>query len=390
MDLYGYELLYRKSQNNYYEGEDHNTATAELVHNSFLVMNFDKLTGGTRGFINFTQELLENEIPVILPKDKIVIEILENVKVTDNIINKCKKLKSEGYTLALDDFIFNRTDCDYTPLIEIADIIKIEFPFADKQEQWKLISKYRNRVLFLAEKVETWEDFQEAEEMGYDLFQGYFFSKPMMVKAKEISSLSIHLISILEELNKDEPDFLSISETIQKDLGLSFKLLKISNSDNSRQGQDIERLHEAVTRLGAQELKRWVSIMLAKESHNQENFELIKICLLRGKTMELMSCELGCESIETDFFLTGILSSVDAIINDSMESILHSLALSENAKNALLGNSGILKDCLDCILEYEKFEFASVRTMLMSMGLTLERFMDLYMDALNWLGTTDG
>lgn len=389
MDLYGYELLYRKSENNFYEGNDHNGATAELVHNSFLVMNFDTLTDGTRGFINFPRELLEDETPIILPNDKVVIEILENVTVTDRIIKKCKRLKSEGYTIALDDFIFNRKDCDYTPLIEVADIIKVEFPYADRQEQRELIRRYKNRILFLAEKVETREDFREAAEMGYELFQGHFFCKPLMVRAKEIDSKKIHLIRIQDELNKNEPDFSLIKETIQKDLGLCFKLLKIMNSSNSEGNQEISYTKHAVTHLGVEELKRWISIMLTKEYQNQENFELLKICLLRGKLMALMSRELNHEALEDDFFLTGVLSSIDVIINDCMENILHSLALSKEVKDALLGKPGMIRTCLQCILDYERFEFDLAKEKLQSIGLTLERFMDLYMDGLAWLRTTD-
>ena len=152
MSLFGYELLYRKSTNNYYEGEDPNVATADLVHNAFLVMSIHSLTDGTKGFINFTQDLLENEVPAILPKDQIVVEILENVTANEAVISACKNLKAAGYTLALDDFIFNRQDLDYTPLIELADIVKIEFPTTDKQEQRKLLSRYKDQKTFLAEK----------------------------------------------------------------------------------------------------------------------------------------------------------------------------------------------------------------------------------------------
>lgn len=390
MKLFGYELLYRRGALNYYDNEDHSGATTELLHNTFLVMGFDQLTDGTKGFINFTQDLLENETPRLLPKDRVVVEILESVKASDALIAVCKRLKADGYTIALDDFVFNRTGYDYIPLIELADIIKIEFTSTDKQEQRKLINKYKNKITFLAEKIETREQYKEASEMGYTLFQGYFYSKPMMVKAKEIASLNIHLIRILEELQKEEPDLSFIDETIQKDLGLSYKLLKIANSIYYGGKYPTLSLRQALVRLGISEMKRWITIMLVKDFENDENSELIKMCLLRGKLLSLIAQELNQKQAETDFFLTGLLSSIDIILNEDMEKVLCSLALSSEVQNALLGQESALKDCLDCVLNYERYEFEEARMGFMKLHISLERYMELYIDALSWLKTTNG
>ena len=387
MSIFGYELLHRRNSANYYVSEDNSGATAELVRNSFLVLDFDNLTDGTRGFINFTQDLLEAEIPNILPKEKVVVEILETVEATDIVIEVCKNLKKEGYILALDDLILDRTDHDYTPLIEIADIIKIEFPTADKQKQRELLKKYKNKVTFLAEKVETREEFKEAVEMGYSLFQGYFFCEPMMLKSKEIASLNIHLIEILKELQKAEPDFFKITETIEKDLGLTFKLLKMANSIYYGAKCEIASLQQAVVRLGIHEMKRWISILLIKDFENDENSELIKVSLLRGKLLSLMARELKRTLLETDFFFTGVLSSIDIIMDQDMGDILQELAISEDVKKALLGEKGSLRDCLDTVLLYERLEFDQARVKLTEMGIDLGRFTELYIEALKWLRT---
>ena len=390
MGLYGYELLYRRSSNNFYEGVDPSKATSELVHNTFLVMGFQQLIGGTKGFINFNQELLESELPGILPKDKVVIEILENVEANEAVIAACGKLKKDGFKLALDDFIFERTDLDYTPLIELADIIKIEFSSTDKKEQRKLISKYKKRIMFLAEKVETREEYKEAVDMGYELFQGYFFSKPIMIKTKEIGTLNVHLVRILEELQKKEPDFSLITDTIQKDLGLSYKLLTMANSIFYGGKYKISNLKQAVVRLGIQEMKHWISIMLLRDFENDENSELIKTCLLRGRLLSLLSEEMKLRELETDYFLVGILSSIDVILNHDMESILQSLALSEIVKDALLKKEGELAECLNGILLYERFEFDESLEEFAKKNISMLQFMDLYMDALEWLRTTNG
>lgn len=387
MSIFGYELLHRGNAQNCYENEDHSGATAELVRNSFLVLDFDNLTDGTKGFINFTQDLLEAEIPQILPKEKVVVEILETVDASDIVIEVCKRLKKEGYILALDDLIFDRTDCDYTPLIELADIVKIEFPSSDKSKQLELLKKYKSKVTFLAEKVESREEFKEAVEMGYDLFQGYFFCKPIMMKSKEIASLNVHLIEILKELQKDEPNFFKITETIEKDLGLTFKLLKMANSIYYGAKTEITSLQLAVVRLGIMEMKRWISILLIKDFENDENSELIKVSLLRGKLLSLMAREMKRTLLETDFFFTGVLSSIDIIMDQDMETILSELAISEDVKKALMGESGQLRECLDTVLCYERLEFEEAMTKLHAMGIDLGRFTELYIEALTWQRT---
>lgn len=390
MSIFGYELLHRGNPENHYGNEDHSRATAELVRNSFLVLDFDNLTDGTKGFINFTQDLLEAEIPQILPKEKVIVEILETVEASDLIIEVCKKLKKEGYILALDDLIFDRTDYDYTPLIELADIIKIEFPSADKKKQRELLKKYKNKVTFLAEKVESREEFREAAEMGYDLFQGYFFCKPMMMKSKEIASLNVHLIEILKELQKAVPNFFKISETISKDLGLTYKLLKMANSIYYGTKTEITSLHQAVVRLGIGEMKRWISILLIKDFENDENSELIKVCLLRGKLLALMAREMKRNLLETDFFFTGVLSSIDIIMDQDMQAIINDLALSDDVKKALIGEKGQLRDCLDTVLLYERLEFDEAMASLTAMEIDLGRFTELYIEALTWQRTANG
>lgn len=388
MSIYGYELLHRRSSNNYYEHEDGSKATAELVRNSFLVLDFDDLTDGTRGFINFTQDLLEAGVPNILPKEKVVVEIVETVAATDVIVEACTKLKKEGYILALDDLVFDRDGQVCTPLLELADIVKIEFSVTDKQKQQELMKKYKNRIAFLAEKIETREEYREAVEFGYDLFQGYFFCKPIMMKSKGIASLNVHLIEILKELQKEEPDFFEISKTMEKDLGLTYKLLKMVNSIYYGATNEITSLQHAIVRLGIQEMKRWISILLIKDFENDENRELIKLCLLRGKLLSLIAHELKSDLPETDFFFTGVLSSIDTIMDQEMETILKDLALSESVKKALLGETGQLKESLDTVLLYERLDFEAAMVKLAEMGIDLGRFTEMYIEALAWQRTT--
>ncbi len=182
MNVFGYELLYRESTDNYCSSLDDTQATSELINNAFINMQFDELTLGCRAFINFSGELIEKKIPLTLPREKVVIEILERVDITEKVVEACRHLKQQGYLLALDDFIFDK---DYSCLIELADIIKIEFNQVSIDLQVKIMQELSGQAKFLAEKVETREEYRLARDIGYDYFQGYFFSRPILVKGNE-------------------------------------------------------------------------------------------------------------------------------------------------------------------------------------------------------------
>lgn len=383
MKLYGYELLYRQSRSNCFDGADDSRATASLLDTSFLVIGFNELIGGTRGFINFSQEFLEKEIPLLLPKDKVVIEVLERVEATDEIVAACRKLKSMGYALALDDFMPDRAET-FRPLIELADIIKVEFLSAPATEQLRLIRQYKGRIAFLAEKVETETDYGRAVRMGYDLFQGYFFSRPVMINATDIGSLDVNLMQILRELQGEEPDFRAIAETIEKDLGLSYKLLKMANSVYYGTKHPVKSIRQALLQLGTKEMLQWIHLMLLKGIQKPENAEMLQTCVVRGKMMALMASALGRPSLESDYFIVGIFSSLDVILNDDMHNIISGLSLSPEAGDALLGVGNEIRSCLDSVLALEKADWSRLSEILAEKHISQEKYMSMYLEALRW------
>ncbi|WP_069998609.1 EAL and HDOD domain-containing protein [Cellulosilyticum sp. I15G10I2] len=386
MNVYGYELLYRRSMNNFYEGADGSQATAETINNAFFVMHFDELTSGTRAFINFSEELLEMEIPCLLPKEIIVIEILENIKITEKIINLCRKFKSQGYMLALDDFVFSE---EYIPLIEMADIIKVEFSVVNQLEQHRLINKYKDKVKFLAEKIETRAEYEIARKMGYDYFQGYFFSKPVIIKGKEIVSLNINLIRIIKQLNQNEPDYQKITEIIERDLGLSYKLLRVANSVLLGSMHKVYSIKQALVRLGTIEIMKWIYLMMLKEIQTVENKELIRTSLVRGKLMEYLAFELDMKHRHLEFFMTGVFSSVDVLVNQDMEEIVKALPLTTEVAEALVGDRNKLREILDGVIDYEMFNWSETEGEESFLGITRERFMRAYLEALKWVMELD-
>ncbi len=381
MDIAGYELFYRRSMNNFFEGDDDNQATADLINSAFLVMQFNELTSGTRAFINFSAEMLIREIPLMLPKGSIVVEIVERVDATAEVLQACRKLKSEGYMIALDDFTFQESNM---PLMEVADIVKVEFPVVDIETQHKYIRRYGDRVKFLAEKVETREEYQLAAAMGYDFFQGYFFSKPVIEKRKEIASMPTVLIRLMRELDLPEPDYQRLTEIIETDVGLSYKLLRFAGSVFFGSRGDIYTVKQALIRLGLNEIKKWVYLLLLKNVQSADNKELVKTCLIRARFMELLALEAGGGRKHYDFFLAGLFSSVDVLLECAMEEAVRELPIAPEVKEALLGKKNDIAHALQLVLYHECGKWDEIDISEFAPGMIRDRMMSLYIQSLQW------
>lgn len=383
LGVYGYELLYRKSMNNFYEGSDDNQATAELINNSFLVFQLSDLTDNKRAFINFSGEMLAKEIPLLLPKERIVVEILERVEPTEAVIEACRKLKDRGYMLALDDFAF---DDKLSPLIELADMIKVDFSAFSLDQQSHLIQAYKEkyRITFLAEKIENRDEFHAARRLGYELFQGYFFSKPIVVHGKEIGIMQSSVIRIIDELNRDEPDYQHMAEIIEKDLGLTYKLLKAANSLFYGSRNRIHSIRQALVRMGTDELKKWMYLLMLKDIKNVHNKELIKTSLIRGKMMELLSLQLGMKPKQFDYFMVGLFSSADILLNKKMNDVVHELPLTKEVREALTRRSNKLGQVLDFILSLESADWSRADKFVLAGKIDYETVLSQYILAIKW------
>src|SRR5208283_1538421 len=252
--LFAYELLFRDGLDNYMPSIDGDTATSKLLSSSFLTIGIDKITHGKRAFINFTQNLLETNIPLMFPRETTVVEILEDVNPTLRVTEACKKLSALGYYLALDDFVFR---LEMTPLIELADIIKIDFRATPYSEIKQIIQKSgAKKIKFLAEKVETNEEFNDALNMGFELFQGYFFSRPEILKGREISGSKIQYLNFVIEINKSNYDLNELETIISRDISMSYKLLRHVNSAYFKRSSEAASLKQALLILGKDEISR--------------------------------------------------------------------------------------------------------------------------------------
>ncbi len=381
-EVFGYELLYRRSMNNFYEGVDGNQATRDLIYNAFFAMQIDDLTEGKVGFINFTDAMVRDLVPEILPKEQLIIEILENSVVDQDLIQACKSLKAKGYVLALDDFVLNPS---FEPLLELVDIIKIEFPNVSFDTQRNLINKYKHKIRFLAERLETREEFNVALQMGYDYFQGFFFSKPVIYKQNDIGVLNTSILNIIHQLRTLDPDYVRIAHAVELDVGLSYKVIRLSNTISFGARYSIRSVHQALIRIGILELRRWFNVLLLKDLQQVENHELIKQALVRAHLMESLANHCGYKDQNLDYLLTGMFSSIDVLLSKPMEDVLIGMPLVDSVKAALMGEVNDLKRVLDFVKRYELMDI-NPETFAFPIGnIDLTTFHGLYIDALRWI-----
>ena len=383
-EVYGYELLYRLNTANYYNNPDGDgdRATSEVIANSFLLIGLDALTGGKRAFINFTQNLLKSEVPTILPKELIAVEILENIEVDQKLIDACRKLKQMGYTIVLDDFVLDDT---FRPLIEMADIIKIDFLDDKIKEKMSSIRKYgTNKVQLLAEKVETTEAFHQAFDLGYSYFQGYFFSKPIILAGQDIPGYKLNNLQMLHEVNMPELDFDKLESVIKRDVSLSYKLLKYINSAAFGFRSKIDSIKHALVILGTREIKKWVSLIIMRGLGEDKPDEIMTSSIVRAKFCELLAPVVGLKERSPDLFLMGLFSMIEAFINRPMADILQELPLAGDVKNALLGKECRYRDVYELVLAYEKGDWENFFICAAKFEMVGADVPKIYLESLMW------
>ena len=358
--VYAYEILFRSGLKNAFDPTlDGNVATQSVMVGAMLEFGLKKLVSDKKAFINFTEQNLLNRAPKLLPPENVVVEILENVQPTPEIVEAVRELKAEGYKIALDDFVLLP---GYEPLIEMADIIKVDFRITtDPEERQKLREILPSHVRLLAEKIETEEEFHQAMAFGYVLFQGYFFCKPAILHQKKLTSNALSRMRLLKEINRQNVDFASMTNVISSDTNLVHKLLTYINSAGIGLVNHVSNLKQATVLLGASGVKRWVTLISLQTFSEDKPPELFTLSLLRAKFCELVAGELKRPGLTQDAgFLIGMFSLLDVLLMLPMEEVLKEVALADDLNAALLGEDNDLRRILDLVIAYEKGDWDKV------------------------------
>lgn len=371
------ELLYRTeaSQTDAVIPGCGSSATSQVVLNVYTSISQGGEMKQLPAFINLTRELiLEGNFPD-LPKDRVVMEILEDVEVDDELIAAVKKLADEGYRIALDDFEYSPK---YDPLLEIAHIVKIdvyELPMEQVREHVKKLKPFG--VTLLAEKIETNEMLEECIKLGFKLFQGYFLSKPQIVKGRKLESNQLAMMQLIQELQNPKTNPAKLEELIMTDPVLTYRLLRIVNSASNSLVRKVQSISEAIILLGLSQVRKWATL-IAMTSAQHKPEELTRSLLLRGRMCETVADQLSMKN-SAAYFMAGMLSGLDALLDIDKQTLLEEVPLDDDIKAAIRDGSGIMGNVLTNVMHYEKGQWN-----LLPSDLNCLIYDEAYRDSLQW------
>ena len=354
-----YELLFRSGLENSFGNAEPNQASVQVFHDSVMEYGLGSLVGESKAFYNVTRSGLVDELYTVLPQDKVVLELLENVSPDREVIEACERLKSAGYQLALDDFVFSP---EFEPLLDIADIVKVDFLQTTGPERQRLPEACLGRnIRFLAEKVETLNEFEEASKLGYELFQGYFFCRPEILSGTEIPKFKTNYLRFLSEVRSSPMDLDRLSASVKQEMSLSVKLLRLLNSAAFSLSSEVTSIRRALMLLGEDPLRKWASVVALAGLGSDKPSEVVVTGFVRAQFCELVAERVGLEGRAEDLFLCGMLSVIDALVGRPMDELLPELLLQSEVVDTLSGNPTPLSSVYQLCLDYEHLGWDEVQ-----------------------------
>lgn len=382
--VYAYELLFRESLKNVFPDVCENEATSKMIDGLQTNLGLDTLTQNKLAFINFTHDTLIDRYPLLLPNDQVVVEVLETVRPGKKLLAAVKEIKEQGYIVALDDYIHEPVWKHFYPY---TDIIKIDWQAMTIEEIKEVIIAIQDfpQIKLLAEKVETHEDYQTAVDLGFSYFQGYFFSKPEVLKGYSLQPSQLALAQLMSEMAEEEPNINKITRAFEIDVNMSFKLLKYAQSSLfNRTQQEISNIKQAIVAIGLQELRRFVSLMFTAQFKTDKPHELTVMSLTRARFCESIAALPGQKVDKSSAFLVGLLSLLDAMLDASIEELLDKLPLSEAIKTALIKGEGLMADYINLVRRYEKAEWEEAYFISMKINADSDRTANSFVEAQTW------
>ena len=369
-----YELLYRNSMKNSYNPLVEDDVSTYKVIEYISSFGLDILTNKKRAFVNFSEALIMKDIATLLPKENVVIEVLETVNPSEEIINKLLSLKDLGYYIALDDVV----EVEHiVKFIGVIDIVKVDFRLATSEARKKIAyicNKYN--IDMLAEKVETSEELNEAKELGYIYFQGYYYSKPSIFLGKDIAVKNTSIFMLLVELIKENYDIDKVEYIMKTDVALTYKFLKFINSSYFNFLQEIKSIRQAIILIGREELRKWLSILTVVEM-SSINSGYANSIIIRAKFCEEIS-NIISSNYAPQAFMVGLFSNMHQMIEKNIDYVVKELPLNSEIKNALLGEQNVLKDILDLALAYENVDSDKITEMRKKMSINEDLLWRIY------------
>lgn len=384
LNTVGYELLFRDGENNAFPSMDENEATSRLVLENFLAAGLNPNLKSARSFINFPHESLVKLIPLSLPADQIVIEVLETCIPNRELLAAIKSLHRLGYIIALDDFNPSSDWNCFLPFVHVIKLDIMQLGIKNSCDYVKQQSELGIKCKFLAERVETYDEYHLAREAGFELFQGYFFSKPEVIKNRAIKAEQLLTLELFQQVSKPEIDFAKIEQIIIQDVSLSYQLLRFVNTSLAQLASPISSFKQALIYLGEERLKIFVSLIATAQVSNKKPRELYRLSLRRARFCDLISTHTCNEDMRKQAFMAGLFSLLDSLFDHSILDLVNLLPVNSDIQLALLRREGVLGNIISLQEAYEHGDWLQVRELCQQLSIEESMVQERFSWAENW------
>lgn len=381
--LVAYELLFRTAGSSGAGAlPDGTVATGRVLANALNQLGLHTVLGGKKAFLNVTMEFLQQGLHELLPRECAVLEILESVEPTPELVARCAQLRADGYELALDDFVYSPA---WEPLLDLATYVKLDVRALGMAGIAKLAGRLRGRrFALLAEKVETVDEFRRCLDLGFDYFQGYYFAKPELLGTKRVDPALPNAINLFN-LVVGKAEIARIEAGFRQDVALSYGLLKFINSVGMGLVHRVTGIRHALVVLGHSKLARWLSLlMLSLPGQGVAPQALFHVALTRARLTELLGQKRLSPKEHDLLFMMGMFSALDALLGKPLQEALSGIMLPPEVGDALLRGTGRLAPYLQLARACEDMDVAGVQRLAGSVGFTLTDVNTVQHQALAW------
>jgi len=373
LDVFAYELMPHPVND---EEITADKATSQVIINAFMEIGIDKLVGKKTAFLTLTDHFLQSDYELPLPAERVILKIPSYVNITDKLIKGTEKLAAAGFKLALDNYLQHPPLQALSSLASVIDINIENLKTAELRAHLKILKKLH--PIILADHVKTHEEYEICRDVGVDYIQGYFLNRPKIISGESLDSNRMSIINLLSTLYNPETDTESIVDVISKDVALSYKILQLMNSAFFSRSTKIESIQHAIVMLGRRQLCTWAS-MMALTGMDDKPLEQVRISMIRARNCELLAEKAGLDQTDS-FFTVGMFSSLDLLMNRSLEELITPLPLANNVTAALLNREGELGEALNCTLSQEQEDWVNIRFA----SLSQQTLSDIFIEAINW------
>lgn len=380
---FAYDLMFRGGTEEFFTQDENNNSETNILESDDFHDSLDILSSNKKVFINFTEKLLLEGYWSVLQKEQAIIEIDDSVHPNQDVIDACRTLKSSGYMLALGDFHYSS---DWEPVIEIADILKIDIKTSSSKEVEAYATKYaQENIKLLAECVESLQDYYHLRKLGYNYFQGYYFSKPEIIRSERMPTSRITKLRLIHEVNKPDFDFSEAEDILKHDPGLTYKLLSFVNSAAMGLRTEVHGIRQALTLIGQSNLRKWISILAVSAFTDKKPSELMHTVVRRGQFCELLAPQFGFKKGQAQsLFLIGMFSLLDAVIDLPIEKVFTSVPLSDEIRDTILGVETEYKDVLDLAITFEIGDWNKISSIIEKHKLVSADVIRNHIKAIEW------